>query len=235
MPSGPRRHGTPRCFLERVAADETHRVVRPAISVRPQAIDWHNPWMLERASDLCLDVGKARLIASSACWSRICLSATSRFSSPSSATKMAPRPPRAWGRRTRNRWPSPIVLPAEKVVVRSASASDSLVCRTGADSGESSLDFAVAQCGEVPEGRSSGGNRGQALLGAAAMFLFVKPDHRLDGTAARRRPGRRGRPGSRQSGGPCRDSRPGTRRQADPDRSGRSGGQTTQRGGCDPR
>ena len=55
--------------------------------------------------------------------------------------------------------------------------------RTGADVGESSLDLAVAECGEALAGRSSGGNGGQALLGATAMFLLVEPDHRLDHAA----------------------------------------------------
>ena len=51
--------------------------------------------------------------------------------------------------------------------------------RTATDAGERSLDFAVAECGEALADRSSGGNRGQALLGAAAMFLLVEPYHRL--------------------------------------------------------
>ncbi len=52
--------------------------------------------------------------------------------------------------------------------------------RTGADAGESSLDFAVAQRGEALAGRSAGGNCREALFGATAMFLLMEPYHRLD-------------------------------------------------------
>ncbi len=52
--------------------------------------------------------------------------------------------------------------------------------RTGADAGESCLDVAVTKCGQALAGRSAGGNRGQALLGAAAVFLRVEPYHCLD-------------------------------------------------------
>ena len=37
----------------------------------------------------------------------------SRYSSVSRATKTAPRPPRAYGRRTQNRWPSLVAVPTE--------------------------------------------------------------------------------------------------------------------------
>src|SRR6516162_10245009 len=67
-----------------------------------------------------------RLAGSSAWASRICLRATSRCSSASRATKTAPRPPWAWGRRMRNRWPSEVAEPTERLEVRSASASGSI-------------------------------------------------------------------------------------------------------------
>ncbi len=52
--------------------------------------------------------------------------------------------------------------------------------RTGAHAGETSLDLAVAERGEALAGRSPGGNGGQALFGATAMFLLVEPHHHLD-------------------------------------------------------
>ena len=60
---------------------------------------------------------RRRLPGSSAWRSRISLSATSRCSSPSRATKTAPRPPRAWGRRMRNRRPSGIGLPMAQLAL----------------------------------------------------------------------------------------------------------------------
>jgi hypothetical protein len=68
---------------------------------------------------------RARLVGSSAWRSRICLRATSRFNRESSATKTAPRPPRAWGRRMRNRWPSEVAEPTERLAVRSGSSRSS--------------------------------------------------------------------------------------------------------------
>src|SRR5262245_8031807 len=39
-------------LLERLAADESHRIVGPPVGIRPQAIDWHNARMFESAGDL---------------------------------------------------------------------------------------------------------------------------------------------------------------------------------------
>ena len=125
-----------------------------------------------------------RLTGSSAWWSRICLSATSRCSSLSSATKTAPSPPRACGRRTRNRWPS-VVGRADGVASRcgrdrprrrSSRAAE-------ADMGERRLDLGVAEPGQALAGRPAGGDGGQALLDVAAVLLEVQGDDRFEAGA----------------------------------------------------
>ena len=95
------------------------------------------------------------------------LKATSRCSSPSSATKTAPRPPRACGRRMRNRCPSEVAEPTAMLAVRSGSSSSASVAgpfllratraSVASISGSPRLRQAVA-------GGAVGGNRGQALL-----------------------------------------------------------------------
>ena len=51
-------------LLEAVAPDEPHRVVRPPVGVRPQAVDRDDPGVLQAAGDLCLDqeAGAARRV-----------------------------------------------------------------------------------------------------------------------------------------------------------------------------
>ena len=49
---------------------------------------------------------------------------------------------------------------------------------------ERGLDLGVAEPRQALAGRTAGGDRGQALLGVAAVLLHVQRDHRLDGGPA---------------------------------------------------
>ena len=42
------------CRLERLATDEPHRVMRPAVLGRSQPVNGHDPRMFQAAGDLCL-------------------------------------------------------------------------------------------------------------------------------------------------------------------------------------
>ena len=113
-----------------------------------------------------------RLTGSSAWWSRICFSATSRFSSASRATKTAPSPPRACGRRTRNRWPS-LVADADGVGCRAVELAVLGRAVGRADVAERRVDLRVADPRQALPRRLAGRNRGQALLHVAAMGFQV--------------------------------------------------------------
>ncbi len=54
-PGGPRPVEAVDGLLEAVAADESHRVERPAVGMTPQAVDRHDARMLEAAGDLRLE------------------------------------------------------------------------------------------------------------------------------------------------------------------------------------
>ena len=117
---------------------------------------------------------RARLVGSSACWSRICLSATSRLSSASSATKTAPSPPRGMGPQD-----------AEPQAVGGGGA-DGVAGRAvgvgvgaGAEPGEGLLDRGVAQRRERLAGGGPGGDGGKAPL-EITVFGDVQVRHRLD-------------------------------------------------------
>ena len=73
-------------LLEAFPLDEPHGVVRPAVGEVAQAVDRDDARVLQPAGDLGLEDEAVRLSGSSAWRPRICLSATSRWSSVSSAT-----------------------------------------------------------------------------------------------------------------------------------------------------
>ena len=160
-----------------------------------------------------------RLTGSSACLSRICFSATSRCNSPSSATKTAPRPPRACGRRMRNRWPSEVAEPtaiaggALGVIVFGLGGQAVLApgdpCKGG-------LDVRLAQLRQAGAGGPVGRHGGQALLDVAAVRLEVNRRPAPPAAPAWRRSGRRGLPGGRPDSSTCRASTPGRRPRAGP-------------------
>ena len=195
-------------FLEAVAADEPHGVIRAAVAISAQSVDGDDPGMLEAAGDLGLDEESVSgWCGSSARSSRICLRATSRSSSESRATKTAPSPPLAWGRTMRNRCPSEVAEPTETVPVRSGSSSSSRVERMRrADVPEGRLDVRTAGLRQAFASRPSDGQDGEALLDVAAMLLNMHAGDGLDSSPARHR-GARARQGGRPGIGPCRASR----------------------------
>ena len=90
-------------FLEAIAADEPHGVIGAAVVVSAQSVDRDDPGMLEPAGDLGL--GEESESADRVVGTMVedLLEGDLAVSSESRATKTAPRPPRAWGRRTWNR------------------------------------------------------------------------------------------------------------------------------------
>ena len=205
--------------LRLVAADEPHGVVGPAVAVGAQAVDRHDPGVLQSAGDLGLEHEPVRgWSGRRRASSRICFSATSRCSSASSATKTAPRPPRAWGRRTRNRWPSVVARRRRSWPCgrRRRRSVDAAVTRSPAGRGWPSTSGSPEPGQAAPRVGRGGGDGGEALLGATAVLLHVQRDHRLE--AGRCSPSRSPRAvrDARPASWPCRESTPGRRRRAEP-------------------
>ena len=161
-------------FLEGLTADEPHGVIGPAVAVGAQAVHRHDAGVLQPAGDLGLEheAGAAGGVVGVRVEDLLDGDFAVQFA--------------VQGDEHRSQAPFRVrPQDTEALAVGSGradgvggstlgSASDSARSRTGADAGQSSLDFAVAECGEARAGRSSGGNGGQALLGATAMFLLVE-------------------------------------------------------------
>ncbi len=102
-------------LLQAIASDEAHRVKRPAVGVGADTIDRDDARVLETAGDLGFDEKPA---AARGVVGKPVVDLLERdlaVESVSSATKTAPRPPLACGRRTRNRWPFEEHVPTERV------------------------------------------------------------------------------------------------------------------------
>ena len=82
-----------------------------------------------------------------------------------------PQAARAWGRSTRNRWPSLVAVPTDSVMVRSSSPS--ALDRARADAAERRLDVRAADPCQALLRRLTGRDRGQALLHVAAVGFQV--------------------------------------------------------------
>src|SRR5262249_2690935 len=111
---------------------------------------------------------RARLSGWSACRAWIAFSATSRFSSPSRATKTSPSPPLACGRRIWNRVPS-------------AGAGAAVPPGSGSDDGKVG-SWARLTCSSASAVRRRSGrfHRRQAALGVLAVLFQMPPHHRVE-------------------------------------------------------
>ena len=96
-----------------------------------------------------------------------------------------PEPPRAWGRRIWNRWPSEVAVPTDSwLCVRNHRRRvPSIWCR--ADVVQRRSDRRVAQQPEDFAGGATDLDRRQAVLDLAAMFLQMQLDHRFHAGALR--------------------------------------------------
>ena len=98
-------------LLEAVALDEPHGVVGPAVAVAAQAVDRHDPGVLQPAGDLGLEQEPLAADRVVGVVVEDLLERHLAIELGVEATKTAPRPPRAWGRRTRNRSPPEFASP----------------------------------------------------------------------------------------------------------------------------
>ena len=165
--------------LEAVAADEAHGVEGAAVAVGAQAVDRHDPRMLQPAGDLGFEYE-----ALSA--GRVVGVAVEDLLQGHLAVQLGVQ------RHEHGAEAAPGVRPedAESLTVggrRADGVGGGAVGvglgRAGADVGEGGLDLGVAQAGQSLAGGAAGGDGGQARLRVAAMLLQVQGYHRLDAGA----------------------------------------------------
>ena len=169
------RRGSRDGLPQAITPDEPHGVIRPSVAVGAQTVDRYNAGMLQAAGDLGLH---QEPLAAHRVVGVVFENLLQRHLAVQFAIERhedGPSPPRAWGRRTRNRWPS-----ADAEMTKSGLRSASSSIKPESSWAMVPLERRGTQGGEQLSGRAAGWDRGEALLGIAAVLLQVQGHHRLD-------------------------------------------------------
>ena len=218
-------------LLERVALDEPHGVVRPAVGVGAQAVDGDDAGVLEPAGDLGLGDeplpadGVVGVLLEDLLERHLAVQLAVERHEDGAQAALGMRPEDA----------EPLAVGGGRADGIAAGAVGVIVvvgrAVRRADVPEGRLDVGAAGAREAFASRASDGQDGEALLGVAAQGLDVQAGDGLDGGAARGIEVAERRRGGRPAVGPCRESRRRRPRTAPPGRSGRSGGPAGRRAG----
>jgi hypothetical protein len=165
-------------FLERIAPDEPHGVVRPAVVVVPESINRNDPGMLQAAGDLGLDQesGPAHLVVGVVVEDllerdlAVQLGVESHEDSAQAALSVGPEDSKPLAIAGRN----PERHRGRRILGR----------RVRTDEGDALGEIRVAEGRELLDGRQPRGHRGERSLGVAIVELQLLRGHRNEQGAA---------------------------------------------------
>ena len=167
-------------LLERVAADEPHGVIGAAIAVGAQAVDGHDPRVLQSAGDLGLDQeplpagGVVGMVVEDLLERHLAMQLGIQGDEDRAQPAAGVRPQHA----------EPLAVAggrADRVTGGAVDVLRTALGRARAELGDGGADVGIAELGEALTGGAAGGDGGETPFHVAAVLLDVASHQGIDG------------------------------------------------------